>query len=173
MPNVSGLDDWSPAVLYGAVHTQPGDVRPHCQVCCGRMETWRECRNLGERLEWARENALKFQSRNQLQGFIASLDEDERPTGQTRKAIGNYEKGTRTPQADYVAFVVSHGNIDGHWLLTGEGSPDRKPDSDLRMDVVRRVLSEDSRVVEAMRDAILAQEVTEDLGETEGGSGGA
>lgn len=47
--------------------------------------------------------------------------------GVTRSVISNIERGTREPSKEILIKLTSKCNINGHWLLTGEGEMFFKP----------------------------------------------
>ena len=79
--------------------------------------------HLGERLKYVRNNVLRV-GPTELSRMLAKV---EPPVpGSDHGSVGSYERG-RAPSPEYLAAVVRISGVDGHWLLTGEGGPERAP----------------------------------------------
>lgn len=70
---------------------------------------------LGERIRIARE--LRGLEQTELALRIGI----DGPGGNS--TVSRWESGQHMPRAEHLAALVRELNIDGHWLLTGDGSP--------------------------------------------------
>lgn len=96
-------------------------------------------------------------------------------TGVDESAVSRYVRDHQAPSADYLARFISVTGVDGHWLLTGEGSPKRAdPVVSVRMlDSVMDALAsegdEAAKLLAAARNRHLlrAQGIVQSLAETQ------
>jgi transcriptional regulator with XRE-family HTH domain len=77
---------------------------------------------LAERIKWLREEDLRVDAR-----ALARRLEAYAVRGADHSSIGKYETGKTVPSGPFLAALALEANIDGHWLLTGDGAPRRQP----------------------------------------------
>lgn len=70
---------------------------------------------LGSRIKKVREDFLGLDSARKLAALLEDVP------GADHNSIGKYERDERQPNPMFLAALVRRANINGHWLLTGEG----------------------------------------------------
>ena len=72
---------------------------------------------LGNRIKKVREAYLGLDSARKLAALLEGVP------GADHNSIGKYERDERLPNPIFLAAIVRRANINGHWLLTGQGDP--------------------------------------------------
>jgi hypothetical protein len=107
------------------------------------MSTSRVGKTIADRLKYVREHVLGCISAQEMARRLRrhAVESHVPIPGSDHGSISKYEKGG-TPSPQFLAAVVAISGVDGHWLLTGEGRPERTlPDEAVyRLQGVRDVL---------------------------------
>lgn len=83
--------------------------------------------------------------------IIGNGDKTAEKTGIPRSTLETYLTGKATPKADRLAAICYAANVNGHWLLTGNGEPeihkaDGRAQQSINTDAFSRSIAEMERV---------------------------
>lgn len=125
-----------------AIWNQSNTRRQRPQELWCRMESWKSCETLGDRLRWTREERLGLGSTHKVQAFLEALPPRLRPSSSSYSAVARYEKGERIVPVDYLTAFATKAGISYEWLVTGSGGPDDLPNrrSELRLQAIGKIV---------------------------------
>lgn len=116
---------------------------------------------LNRRIRWIRVERLGM-SMAELARALADGD----GVNYDASSISRWERGERFPPSDYLVALAGLSQVNGHWLLMEEGSPDTLPGAAEKvLDLIRDLVSPRAGVVdERMYDrmSVIAEQIARD-----------